>query len=69
MSKRRRRPLRRDLRKAKLLCNNCGHQFEGLAWFESVDSHGKGTIDMVRARGGAEGTCPECGSELLRVLD
>jgi predicted RNA-binding Zn-ribbon protein involved in translation (DUF1610 family) len=59
------RPMKRERRLVNLQCNNCGHHFEGQAWFESIEGE-RGTTGWVRARDGTSGiTCPACGSELI----
>lgn len=59
------RPPKRERRPANLRCNNCGHEFEDMAWFVSIESE-KGTIGWNQDRDGTRGvTCPSCGSELI----
>jgi predicted Zn-ribbon and HTH transcriptional regulator len=57
----------RKQRKAKLHCNNCGHEWEGLAWHVSIGSSDQNVIgwniDSGNAARGNE--CPECKSELI----
>ncbi len=48
------RPSRTERRPANLQCNECGQQFEGRAWYESIESD-KGTMGWVPARGGTSG--------------
>ena len=58
---------KREKRLTGLQCNECGDQFDGWAWFVSIESEEAGTIGWNRDRGGTEGnTCPNCGSELIR---
>jgi hypothetical protein len=58
------RPSRRQRKRAKLHCNNCGHDFEGLAWFVSVESSDRGTLGWNEES--AIGTrCPACKSNLV----
>lgn len=56
-----------ERRTTELRCDNCGHEFEGMAWHEAIQSDERGVISWVIASGNAfDGvTCPECGSNLL----
>ncbi len=61
------RAVKRERRLTGLQCNQCGTQFQGWAWYESVESEEEGTIGWTQARGGTEGSiCPNCGSNLIR---
>lgn len=52
---------------AKLRCNNCGYEWQGLAWHVSIRSQEQDVIgwniDSGDAARGNE--CPECGSTLI----
>lgn len=56
-----------EYRMAELRCNNCGHEFEGLARHVAIQSHERGVIGWNIDSGDAFGdvTCPKCGSELI----
>lgn len=53
-----------ERRATALKCNNCGHEFEDLAWHEAIQSDEGGVIDWVIASGNAFAgvTCPNCDS-------
>jgi len=57
----------REQRMAKLHCNNCGHEWEGLVWHEAVSGDKRGVFRWVVASGDAFGgaSCPNCGSDLI----
>ncbi len=63
------RPQKKEQRRRWMECNNCGHQFEGLAWYVSIRS-AEGTtfwnLDDYPSRGNR---CPQCRSVAVRVLD
>ena len=60
------RPPKRERRLSDLQCNNCGHQFMGLAWWVSQESEERGTIGWNPDTTGASGNkCPKCGSPLI----
>jgi hypothetical protein len=63
-----RRTSRRERLPAELECNDYGHQFEGWAWFESVESAERGILGWQPVKGGALDVCPECGSDRIKTI-
>lgn len=58
---------RYEQRMAKLHCNNCGHEWQGLAWHVSIGSQEQDVIGWNIASGDAArgNEYPECGSILI----
>ena len=58
---------RYEQRMAKLHCNNCGHEFEDLAWHEAIQSTDLGVIGWTIASNNAFAgvACPKCSSTLI----
>jgi DNA-directed RNA polymerase subunit RPC12/RpoP len=60
--------LRRRRIPTTLRINKCGHQFEGLARFVSLETADRGIMEWRPATDAAMGAeCPECGSEVIVV--
>ncbi len=60
-------PPKYERRMTDLHCNNCGHEFKGLARHVAIPSSDRGVIGWVVDSGDAfrGTTCPRCGSGLI----
>ncbi len=63
------RPSKREQRRARLQCKECGRQFMGLAWYLSIETVDRGALEWILDNDPTrENRCPQCGSPALRVL-
>ena len=60
--------MRRMRRATKLQCNECGHEFEGPAWYVGFESHARVNLEWILDSDPTRGVrCPSCGTTLLKV--
>ncbi len=56
---------RQERKPANLECNNCGHLFEGSAWYTAIETdEAPHPIGWVPDNTG-DATCPACGSRFV----
>jgi DNA-directed RNA polymerase subunit RPC12/RpoP len=52
-----------------LRCNKCGHEYQGLARFVSIETADRGTLQWMATDNATMGhRCSQCGSESIVVV-